>query len=290
MSFEARTSANRADCQEPPTRSLTPVCYRSLIYIRPTRLYRQVKFCLLNARSVKAIVLGTRKSTAIVGYVVENDLDIITITVTRLTTDDRAAPGEITPDGYKLHHVPRTSRRGGGVAVLCKSTFQTHVSDRHPMTKSFEFTNILISSRSCSVRLIVIYRPDRCKRNPHSFADFLTEFTEVLHGLVLDRSNLLIVGNFNVHVNDTGDAEARWFLDCLTSYSMVQHVTFPTHVHGHTLDLLILRFTETIVSNVSSVYLDISDHDHIVVCDLQLQRPPPLSKHVSIAVISKVWT
>ena len=281
-SFEARTSENRADCQEPPTRSLTSVCYRNLIYTRPTRLYRQAKFCLLNARSVKAItVLGTRKSTAIVDYVVENDLDIIAITETWLTTDDRAAPGEITPDGYKLHHVPRTSRRGGGVAVLCKSTFQTHVSDSHPRTKSFESTNILISSGSCSVRLIVIYRPDRSKRNPHSFGDFLTEFTEMLHGLVLDRSNLLIVGDFNVHVNDTGDVEARRFLDCLTSYSMVQHVTFPTHVHGHTLDLLISRSTETIVSNVSSVYLDISDHDHIVVCDLQLQRPPPLRKHVS---------
>ena len=261
-SFEARTSENRADCQEPPTRSLTSVCYRNLIYTRPTRLYRQAKFCLLNARSVKAItVLGTRKSTAIVDYVVENDLDIIAITETWLTTDDRAAPGEITPDGYKLHHVPRTSRRGGGVAVLCKSTFQTHVSDSHPRTKSFESTNILISSGSCSVRLIVIYRPDRSKRNPHSFGDFLTEFTEMLHGLVLDRSNLLIVGDFNVHVNNTGDVEARRFLDCLTSYSMVQHVTFPTHVHGHTLDLLISRSTETIVSNVSSVYLDISDHE-----------------------------
>ena len=103
----------------------------------------------------------------------------------------------------------------------------------------------------------------------------------MLHGLVLDRSNLLIVGDFNAHVNDTGDAEARWFLGCLTSYSMMQHVTFPTHVHGHTPDLLISRSTETVVSNVSSVYLDISDHNQIVVHDLQLQRPPPLRKHAS---------
>ena len=126
-------------------------------------------------------------------YVVENDLDITAITETWLTTDDRAAPGASTSDGYKLHHVPHTSRRGGGVAVLCKSTFKTHVSDSHPMTISFEFTNILISSGSCSVRLIVIYYPDRSERNPHSFGDFLTELTEMLHGLVLDRSKLLLV-------------------------------------------------------------------------------------------------
>ena len=116
-------------------------------------------------------------------HVVENDLDIIAITETWLTADDRVASGEITPDGYKHHHVPSTSKRGGGVAVLCKSTFKTHVSDSHPMTKSFKSTNILILSGSCSVRLIVIYRPDGSKRNPHSFGDFLTEFTEMLHGL-----------------------------------------------------------------------------------------------------------
>ena len=46
-------------------------------------------------------------------------------------------------------------------------------------------------------------------------------------------------------------------------------------MHSYTLDLLISRSTETIV------YLGISDHDQIVVCDLQLQRPPPLRKHVS---------
>ena len=272
---------NRPDCPKPRAWSMTSVCYRNLIYIRPTQLYRQAKSCLLNARSVKAVVLDTRKSTAIVDYVVQNDLEITAITETWLKTYDRAAPGEITPDGYKLHHVLRTFRHGGGVSVLCKPTFKTHASDSRQMTKSMESTNLLISSGSCSVRLIVIYRRDRSKRNPQFFGDFLTEFTEMLHGLVLDSSNLLIFGDFSEHVNDTGDAEARGFLDSLTSYSRVQHVTFPTHVHGHTLELLISRSTDSIVCNVSPFYLDISDHDQIVVSDLQLQRPPLLRKHVS---------
>ena len=52
---------------------------------------------------------------------------------------------------------------------------------------------------------------------------------------------LLITGDFNIHVDKPEDPAAAKFLSLLQSFGLVQHVTVPTHVAGHTLDLVIPR-------------------------------------------------
>jgi len=42
-----------------------------------------------------------------------------------------------------------------------------------------------------------------------------------------------------VHVDDVSDTNRNKLLDLLVTPNLVQHVTTPTHVHGHTLDLVI---------------------------------------------------
>ena len=57
----------------------------------------------------------------------------------------------------------------------------------------------------------------------------------------------------------------------LTSFNLVQHVTFPTHVHGNTLDLIISPKTNKIVTDHSIGPL-FSDHFLIF---LTLSHPKP---------------
>ena len=59
--------------------------------------------------------------------------------------------------------------------------------------------------------------------------------------VLLDRSNLLIVGDFNVHVGDPSCDDAAALLDSLAALSLAQHVSGATHSRGHTLDLNISR-------------------------------------------------
>jgi hypothetical protein len=77
----------------------------------------RLSFGLINARSIK------NKTTSLVDYITDNDIDVIAITETWLGTDgrDRVVEGEVCPPGYNLLHVPRPHGKGGGVAVLYKA-------------------------------------------------------------------------------------------------------------------------------------------------------------------------
>ena len=52
---------------------------------------------------------------------------------------------------------------------------------------------------------------------------------------------LVLTGDFNIHVNIESDSDAVRFLDLLSSMGFQQHISFPTHISGNTLDLLISR-------------------------------------------------
>ena len=62
------------------------------------------------------------KTADISDYVVSNDIDIVLLTETWLTSNDAIKRAEVTPYGYKLKDNPRPSgRTGGGVGILFKS-------------------------------------------------------------------------------------------------------------------------------------------------------------------------
>ncbi|XP_003724061.1 uncharacterized protein LOC763238 [Strongylocentrotus purpuratus] len=117
------------------------------------------------------------------------------------------------------------------------------------------------------------YSPDiveeQGQRIPYSL--FLEEFATLLDSFVLDPSEVVLTGDFNVWVDDFNDVRARQFMNILSSYGMKQLVREGTHLHGHTLDLLITRDSATLVSDVS-VILGVSDH-HAVQCNLDLRKP-----------------
>ncbi len=202
---------------------------------------------------------------------------MLALTETWLTSSDTVAAGDITPQGYSLHHVPRNGRRGGGIAVIYRAGFSLRTDVGHPVTTTFESTSVLIHNVTSSFRLVVVYRPPRSKKNAHTFTDFLSELTDVIDRIATDQPNLLLVGDFNIHVDDADCREARLFRDCLSGYNLAQHVTMATHRLGHTLDLIITRPDDGVVGDVRTCDLGLSDH-LAVTCSFQFQRPPALRK------------
>ena len=62
-----------------------------------------------------------------------------------------------------------------------------------------------------------------------------------------------------------------------------------THSSGHTLDLVITGEEDSIVSNVDTFDLCISDHAAISF-NLRLKKPPPVTKNISSWSLNKVDT
>ena len=64
----------------------------------------------------------------------------------------------------------------------------------------------------------------------------------------------------NFHFDIVDDHDAQHFIGILDLYGLQQHVCEPTHVHGHTLDVVITRNTSTIVSDVEVTDPGLIDH------------------------------
>ena len=71
----------------------------------------------------------------------------------------------------------------------------------------------------------------------------------------------IYVGNVNLHL-DNSNGNTNKSNEILTCFDLKQHVNFPTHVHGHRLDLLI---TKRISTSIKSVFSAAVILDHLVV-------------------------
>ena len=63
--------------------------------------------------------------------------------------------------------------------------------------------------------------------------------------------HLLITGDFNIQMDVEADTGAVRLRELLESTGLKQHVTAPTHISGHTLDLIITRLSDQL--DISSV-------------------------------------
>ena len=132
-----------------------------------------------------------------------------------------------------------------------------------------------LRTASIVVRIAVVYRPPSSKVNNLTSAQFFHDFNDLLEHFSFSSGSLLIMGDFNFHVNEPSrDRLAAKFLDFLDSYNLAQHVTEPTHKRKGTLDLIITRANEDTVLNCKVEDPDLSDH-YAVHCKLTLDKPTP---------------
>ena len=179
------------------------------------------------------------KTADLVDYVIEKDLEVCCLTETWLREDNSLTPLHLCPVGYNICSFPRQCRIGGGVAVVYKDTLLLKQIET-ASSSSFEHGVVELSHPqfSRSLVLAIVYRPPRSRVNNTAMSVFLNEMTYFLTSLAVRPGELLVTGDFNIHVDDTNDPNSRRFLDILDSLNLVQHVTEPTHKAGHTLDLV----------------------------------------------------
>ena len=156
----------------------------------------------------------------------ENKADLFAVNETWLTHNNTTALAELSVPGYKLLYCPRSKLRGGGTALFFRDCFDvTRVNSSEE--SSFEFSEWLVSTPTVRLRVIVVYRPPYSHTHPVNIYTFITEVANLLESVVLLNEQLLICGDFNIHVNASNDDDAIKFKDLLESMSLVQHVTEP---------------------------------------------------------------
>lgn len=237
-----------------------------------TPLPRSKPFSNLSVHTWNARSIGN-KTDILLDYVIENDADIMFLNETWLADNDSVVIGELTPPGYDFINVPRGSSNHGGLGILFKKSLKLSVLPTGFQTATFE--HVCISNNSKSIQFVAIYRPPPSVDNGLKTSEFLTEFEKFLDEVSVTPGQLVILGDFNIHIDCPDKWDTKQFLSILSVYGFRQHVTGATHKHGHTLDLVITRLDDDIIQDVHIHPPFFSDH-HIIQCTARSEKPPPV--------------
>ena len=86
---------------------------------------------------------------------------------------------------------------------------------------------------------------------------------------------------------NTDDFNLLTLSELFDSMALIQHVNFPTHEHGHSLDLNVTRIWEGIISYLPFPDRFLSDHC-AVLCNLKAPKPQISRKEISYYFLVKV--
>lgn len=183
---------------------------------------------------------------------------------------------ELCPPNCSAVGVPRPCRRGGGLATVHRDSYLCRGMNIEPFP-SFESQMIKIGS-SNMFYWILIYRP------PGPAGVFLNDFNEFISSII-KLEKVLILGDFNLHIDDDSSSPAVELLYMTETFNFKQHVSGPTHIKGHTLDLVFslgLHFADVRVEEVH-----MSEHS-CVFFELHLPpEPKPLKKRTERRIITE---
>ena len=221
-----------------------------------------------NAWSIKS------KSTTCLEYTLEHGLDAVFLTETWLSRNDEVVIGEIAPHGYSFFNIPRATEDYGGLGVIFRSVLKLELLPSDFKTVTFE--HALVFDKQRKVIYVLVYRPPPSTENGLKTSEFLSDFDDFLMHINSFNSKVILLGDFNVHVDISHKPDVKHFLSSTQSSGFFQHVFGPTHKHGHTLDLLFSRPEDDLVKDVI-VGTRLSDH-HFILCTLSFQRPDDVKK------------
>jgi hypothetical protein len=135
--------------------------------------------------------------------------------------------------GFKLHHAFREDKRGGGCAILYKKNLSIKKGEGSTVEfSSLEYISVTLSLKNGRKLLIVcLYRKQEV-----SFKIFHDELITLMNRLNKKGAALLVVGDFNIWIEDAECKDAEQLLQLMNSFGLIQNIQDPTHRSGHTLD------------------------------------------------------
>ena len=235
-------------------------------------IHDNLKLCLFNAQSV----CKDEKADEIADFIVDNDLDVTVITESWLhLSGDEPIISSLTPCGYRLASFPRPSR-GGGIAIIYKDCLSSHLSFTTSLPfdiHSFEFVEAVSRLPGQTIILSCIYRPPPNTKNKLTNSMFFSEFDCLLDHYSISTGKLIILGDFNFHYDKADHPDTKRLCESLSNHNLLQHVTQPTHRHGHTLDWVISRPVDNLVIDTDISSSLTSDHSAVLISlNLPLQK------------------
>ena len=223
---------------------------------------------LINCQSVN------KKSADLALEIYSNNLDLHSPTEMWIKPDDSTTPIVLCPPGYKIISVPWDDSVGEAVALVHREEIPvTHNATYN--YESMECSDFKVSLSSFNLNQAVIYQPPN-----KSVLAFKKDFLDYMEKNINASGKTLLIGDFNIKVNDPNCSDNELFTELLDSFGLVNHTQFTTHEHENTLDLMITSERETFAKDPSQDRI-FSDHN-VVVYDMvstKIPKPPKETRY-----------
>ena len=188
-----------------------------------------LKIATINARSIKNKVELVLENSEL------ESIDVLAITETWLTDsqEDQAwvQTSGLQDDEHSFHMQNRQDKKGGGLGLWHRKEYQaTRIDHNHNYT-TLEQAGWSLQIGDRILTILVIYHPPG---NTHT--RLLDEVSQLVQYYMTNHKNLVILGDFNIAVQDLNNPDSIAFYNTMEALGLVQHIDKPTHQLGNTLD------------------------------------------------------
>ena len=164
------------------------------------------------------------------------------MTETWISNNDSDIFASILDFGYTLYLAPRQTGRGGGVGFMIRNDFYLSPSISFPPFSYSDCISLTLKLPNLTLHLTVIYRPPKPETSL-----FFDEFHDFIHKLPSSSSYLpIVLGDLNYHYNSPIYPHGDFKL-LTESLSLCQHISFPTHSSGNTLDIIFTPLSSPLI-------------------------------------------
>ncbi|KAL7289523.1 hypothetical protein TKK_0016499 [Trichogramma kaykai] len=183
--------------------------------------------------------------------------DIVSVVETFLESSDNISPFHIA--GYNFLHCHRREKEGGSVGLYVREDLA--IEKIVAAESIYDYTpeyQIISTKNANNMKLLfaTVYRSPE--------AGYLKEFFEVLYRFQPLYDNVIVTGDFNIHVNRPSDQHVGRLIKQLVSTVPTHHVIYHDgSIHENCLDLVIVRDTSLIESLSRSSSPFAAAHDFI---------------------------
>ena len=134
--------------------------------------------------------------------------------------------------------------------------------------------NVNIAINGININLYIVYRPPK-----GSVIEFCNSLATILESNInIDKGKLLMLGDFNIHLDEENNPDTITFNNFLESFGLINYTTFFTHTAKHILDLVISNDSTLVHSELPGHVL--SDHMYVH-ATLKIVRPIPPQRTVT---------
>ena len=183
-----------------------------------------------------------------------------------------------------MHTCNWQNKKGGGIAIITSSSFKVNQLNTANFN-IFEHTVWQVQSGPTHMTILAIYHPPVSTQHKNSNFNFIDQLTHLLTTIGSKNTNVVLLGDLNLHIDNPEGSDADQLIATLEAFRLKQHIKFPTHQLGHTLDCIATEPTTKLTGTpIPRPYL--SDH-RMVIIETSNKKPTEIPQYKEYRKLTK---